>query len=99
MSLAERLKSANRSEPGLPCGIGKLLSELEGDDREALMVVFSTRSVSGTISNRQIHEILISEGHDVAYASIALHRRQQCRCYTGKNSQMRKDNQSNTKES
>lgn len=99
MSLAERLKSANRSEPGLPCGIGKILSEVEGEDKEALEIVFATRSVAGTISNRQIHEILISEGHDVAYASIALHRRQQCRCFTGKNSKVRKDNQVSAKES
>lgn len=90
MSLAEKLKEAKRSEPGLPCGVGKLLGELSGEDKEALELIFSSRSRSGTISNRQVHDILISEGHDIAFASISLHRRQQCRCFTGKNSQIRK---------
>ena len=94
MSLAEKLKTATRSEPGLPCGVGKLLQKLEGEDKEALEIIFSSRSRSGTISNRQVHDILISEGHDVAFASIRLHRLQQCRCYTGKNSLLRRENPS-----
>lgn len=91
MGLADKLKTTQRSEPGLPCGVGKLLSELDGEDREALELVFSTRSKSGTISNRQLHAILLSEGHDIAFASISLHRRQQCRCYVGKNSKIRQE--------
>jgi hypothetical protein len=94
LSLAEKLKTATRSEPGLPCGVGKLLQKLEGEDKEALEIIFSSRSRSGTISNRQVHDILISEGHDVAFASIRLHRLQQCRCYTGKNSLLRRENSS-----
>lgn len=82
MSLAEKLRTAARSEPGLPCGVGKLLKELQGEDREALEIIFSTRSVSGTISNRQVHKILLEEGHEIAFASISLHRRKQCRCFT-----------------
>jgi hypothetical protein len=91
MSLADKLKTAVRSEPGLPCGVGRLLEKLEGEDKEALQIIFSTRSISGTISNRQIHEIIISEGHDVAFASVRLHRLQQCRCYVGKNSPRRRE--------
>jgi hypothetical protein len=91
LSLAEKLKTATRSEPGLPCGVGKLLQKLEGEDKEALEIIFSSRSRSGTISNRQVHDILISEGHDVAFASVRLHRLQQCRCYTGKNSPLRRE--------
>lgn len=91
MSLAEKLKEAKRSEPGLPCGVAKVLNELRGEDREALELVFSTRSKSGTISNRQVHEILLSEGYDIAFASISLHRRQQCRCFTGKNGVARQE--------
>jgi hypothetical protein len=85
VSLAEKLKSTKRTEPGLPCGVGRILNQLTGEDKEALELVFASRSRSGTISNRQVHEILISEGHDVAFASIRLHRLQQCRCYIGKN--------------
>lgn len=91
MGLAEKLNSTQRSETGLPCGVAKVLSEVVGEDREALELVFQSRSVSGTISNRQIHDILLSEGYDIAYSSIALHRRQQCRCFVGKNSQIRQD--------
>lgn len=91
MSLADKLKNAQRSETGLPCGVAKLLSEVQGEDKEALELVFQSRSVSGTISNRQIHDILLGEGHDISYSSIALHRRQQCRCFVGKNSQIRQE--------
>ena len=85
MSLAEKLKTATRNQPGLPCGVGKLLSELKGEDKEALEIIFSTRSVSGTVSNRQVHKILLEEGYEIAFASISLHRRKQCRCYMSKN--------------
>lgn len=90
MSLADKL-STTRSETGLPCGVGKLLSELVGEDKLALEAVFSQRSKPGTISNRQVHEILLSEGHDIAFASISMHRRRQCRCFVGKNSQLRQE--------
>jgi hypothetical protein len=91
VSLADKLKEATRTEPGLPCGVGRLLQELTGEDKEALEIIFSSRSRSGTISNRQVHEILISEGHDVAFASVRVHRLQQCRCYVGKNGSKRKE--------
>ena len=91
MSLADKLKEATRTEPGLPCGVGRLLQQLTGEDKEALEIIFSSRSRSGTISNRQVHEILISEGHDVAFASVRVHRLQQCRCYVGKNGSKRKE--------
>lgn len=90
MSIADRLQNTQRSETGLPCGIAKLYEKLEGDDKAALEAVLSRRSVAGQISNRQIHDILLAEGHDVAFASISTHRRQQCRCFTGKNSEVRK---------
>lgn len=84
MSLADKLNNATRSQPGLPCGVGKLLKELKGEDKEALELIFSTRSVSGTVSNRQVHKILLEEGYEIAFASISLHRRKQCRCYTSR---------------
>lgn len=90
MSLADKLKSATRTEPGLPCGVGRILTQVTGEDKEALEIIFSSRSRSGTISNRQVHEILISEGYEVAFASVRLHRLQQCRCFVGLNSPIRK---------
>lgn len=83
MSLAEKLKEATRSSPGLPCGIAKLIASVSEEDKEALEIVFSTKSIKGTISNVQLHELLLGEGHDIAFASIRLHRGQRCRCFIG----------------
>jgi len=91
MGLADKLNSIKRTEPGLPCGVARVLAAVEGEDKEALELVFQTRSEAGTISNRQIHEILLSEGYDISHSSIALHRRKQCRCFVGKNSQIRQE--------
>jgi len=89
MSLAEKLSSLTPSAPGLPCGIARILSQLDEKDKEALEAVMSVRSVPGGISNRQVHDILLNEGHDIAFASIRLHRSKQCRCFIGKNSERR----------
>jgi hypothetical protein len=91
LSLAEKLKTTQRSQTGLPCGVGKLLSELSGDDKEALEIVFSTPSRRGTISNVQIHKILLSENYDVSFASVRLHRQKICRCYVGQNNLQRQE--------
>lgn len=54
-------------------------------DVKALEAVLAVdTSNSRRISNRQIHDVLLSEGYDIAYASVALHRRKQCRCFVGK---------------
>ena len=87
MSLADKLKEATRSTPGLPCGVAKLMTTLNEEDRKALEIVFSTKSVSGTISNVQLHELFLSEGYNVAFASIRLHRAQRCRCYISRDAQ------------
>jgi hypothetical protein len=83
MSLSEKLKKANKAERGLPCGVGKLLSIVSDEDKEALELIFSTKAGNGAVSNIKIHEIIRSEGHDIAFASIRLHRGQRCRCYIG----------------
>jgi hypothetical protein len=83
LGLADKLKTTTRSEPGLPCGVRVILDNLDGEDKEALELVFSSSSRSGAISNPQIHRILISEGYKVAFASVRLHRQQQCRCFIG----------------
>jgi hypothetical protein len=84
VSLSEKLKKANKAERGLPCGIGKLLSIVSDEDKEALELIFSTKAGNGAVSNIKIHEIIRSEGHDIAFASIRLHRSKTCRCYIGK---------------
>jgi hypothetical protein len=85
MSLAKKLSITSPSEPGLPCGIEKIKRDMSKSDAEALDLVMNVdNSDSRRLSNRQIHDVLLSEGYDIAYASIALHRRKQCRCYVGK---------------
>ena len=54
------------------------------EDKEALELIFSTKAGNGAVSNIKIHEIIRSEGHDIAFASIRLHRSKTCRCYIGK---------------
>jgi hypothetical protein len=90
VSLSEKLKTATKSEPGLPCGIARLLSTVSDEDREALEVIFSTKAGNGSISNLKIHEIITSEGHNIAFASVRLHRARVCRCYIGKTNQLKK---------
>ena len=72
MSLSEKLKKANKAERGLPCGIGKLLSIVSDEDKEALELIFSTKAGNGAVSNIKIHEIIRSEGHEIAFASIKI---------------------------
>ena len=90
MGLAERLDKLEPSAPGLPCGISKILNGLNEKDKTALDVIMSTPSKPSGISNRAIHEILLTEGYDIEFASVRLHRSKQCRCFIGKNSEIRK---------
>lgn len=86
MSLAKKISELKPVGPGLPCGIGKILLQLEGEDREALNMLVKSPYVSGGVSNRMIFDLLDSEGYKIALASVRLHRSKQCRCYIGKNS-------------
>lgn len=84
MSLADKLKHVTRTNTGMPCGIAKLMTTVSEEDKTALEIVFSTKSITGTISNVQLHKLLVDEGYDTSFSSIRLHRGQICRCYTGK---------------
>lgn len=90
MSLAKKLTELAPPLAGLPCGIEKTLKVLNDEDRKALEVIMNSPVIRGGISNRQIHEILLGEGFDVAFSSIRLHRGKQCRCFVGKESELRK---------
>lgn len=89
MNLAKKIDLMKPSAPGLPCGISKILASLEQDDKKALETVMETKPGKDAISNRQIHELLLSEGFDLAFASVRLHRSKQCRCYIGRNGKTR----------
>jgi hypothetical protein len=89
MSLAERINKLTPTGPGLPCGIGKLMSQLGDVDKEALVALFASNPYPNGVSNRLIFRILEEEGYNIAFASIRLHRAKMCRCFVGKNSPYR----------
>ncbi len=90
MSLAKKLTELAPPAVGLPCGVGKTLKILNDEDRQALEAVMNAPVIRGGVSNRQIHEILLAEGYDIAFASVRVHRSKQCRCFVGKDSELRK---------
>ena len=57
--------------------------KLEGEEKKALELIFSKPAGKDTIHNTKLHKILISEGHNIAFASIRHHRAKACRCFTG----------------
>lgn len=86
MGLVERLANAKPKESGLPCGISKILGEMDKEEQEALQeVLFAQPRI---ISNAQLQEILLDEGYDISSTSIKLHRRKQCRCFVGRSVRM-----------
>lgn len=86
MSLAERLSQAKPKKSGLPCGITRVVSQMEETDRLALdEVLYQEPRI---VSNVQLQQILLDEGFDVSYSSIAQHRRKQCRCFTGRDTRL-----------
>jgi len=88
MTLADKLNGLERSKTGLPCGISTLKTKMSQEDFSALEAVLSVKFKPGGIGNRKIQDLLIQEGYDVAYASITLHRRKECRCFTGRDKRL-----------
>ena len=86
MSLAERLSQTKPKKSGLPCGITRIMAEMESSDKTALEeALFQEPRI---VSNVQLQQILVEEGYDISYSSIALHRRKQCRCFTGRDTRL-----------
>lgn len=97
MSLLEKLEEATRTGsvgPGLPCGVTVLLEKLKGEEKKALELILSTPAGKDTVPNTKLHKILISEGHNIAFASIRHHRAKQCRCFTGAHGLLREKSKS-----
>jgi hypothetical protein len=90
VGLSERLEEMKPREPGLPCGVARAINQMTEEDKTAFEVaMYSTPRV---LSNAQLQEALVSEGYDISYSSISLHRRRQCRCFIGKASRMAASN-------
>jgi hypothetical protein len=87
--LAQKVSELTAPQFGLPCGVTKVLSVMDEVDKNTLeLILFPQSDKEKRISNRQIKELLISEGYDIAQSSLALHRRKQCRCFTGINARI-----------
>lgn len=86
MGLAERLSEIKPKKSGLPCGVTRIMSEMKDEDAAALQeVLFQQPRI---VSNNHLQQILVDEGYDISYSSIALHRRKQCRCFTGRDTRI-----------
>lgn len=77
MSLADRLTDTPQRVAGLPCSIGKLETDLEGLELEALQAMLGPLGWSA----RRIYDALAVEGHHVGQQSINRHRARSCRCF------------------
>jgi hypothetical protein len=87
--LAQKVSELTAPQFGLPCGVTKVMSVMDEDDKNTLeLILFPQSDKVKRFSNRQIQELLISEGYDIAQSSLALHRRKQCRCFTGINARI-----------
>lgn len=86
MSLSQRLDEMKPKETGLPCGISRAMDRMTEEDKHSFeKAMFASPRM---LSNAQLQEALVSEGYDVSYSSISLHRRRQCRCFIGRTSRM-----------
>jgi len=76
MSITDKLTSAVPNKAGKGCGLCAVLEQLSKEDREAII---QTLSISVTdprrITDRQIADILQSEGYDISPNSVYRHRR------------------------
>ena len=87
--LAQRASELSTPNFGLPCGVSKVVEKMDKEDSETLeLLLFPVSETATRFSNRQIYDLLISEKFDIARSSIALHRRKQCRCFTGMNARL-----------
>lgn len=86
MSLSDRLESMQPKETGLPCGVGRVLKDMDDKSKQTLEVFMFAEP--RTLSNTQLQQALIEEGYDVSYSSISLHRRKHCRCFIGRTTRM-----------
>lgn len=78
MALKDRLAEPPKPMTGLPCSIGTLLNELDGDERAALETMLADRAWS----QEMIWRALRDEGHVAGRQSVNRHRAGKCRCAT-----------------
>lgn len=77
MALAN--KKPPKSMHGLPCSVGELLNNLEGDELAALKTMLGTPEQRGW-SATAIWQACRDEGYEIGLQSVNRHRGGKCRC-------------------
>lgn len=80
MALSDRINQRPRPKHGRPCSVGKLLDELKGAERDALLEMLGDPVKRDGWSAADIFETLLDEGHRVGFQTINRHRGGTCRC-------------------
>lgn len=79
MALSDKLNAPTPPSPhGLPCSIGALLDQLEGDEKAALEHMLATPAVWNAT---RLYDAVRDEGYTIGRQSVNRHRRRACRCY------------------
>ena len=75
MSITDKLASAVPSKAGKGCGMCSVLEQLSEEDKQAIISAMSApMSDLQRITDKQISDILKSEGYDVSHNSVYRHR-------------------------
>jgi len=61
------------------CAVRIAMDSMTAEDREALETVFSNRSVTV----RNIFQVLLDDGYDVAFWHVKEHAAKGCKCFVG----------------
>lgn len=79
MSLTDRINTPPPRRSGLPCSIGTLAGQLDGEELAALNTMLGTPEKRGW-SAAAIYDALTAEGYTVGRQSINRHRGGSCGC-------------------
>lgn len=76
MSIADKLDGAMPNKFGKSCGLCAILEQLSEEDKEAIIQTLSIPVTDPQrITDRQIADILQSEGYEISPNSVYRHRR------------------------
>jgi hypothetical protein len=75
MSIKDKLEEIVPTKAGKGCGMCNVLDLLGAEDKKSLIEVLSApANGSGTVTNRQVADILSSEGYEISHHSVMRHR-------------------------
>jgi len=75
MSIKDKLEEVIPAKAGKGCGMCSVLNLLSAEDKKSLTEALSAPANGlGTVTNRQIADILSSEGYEISQHSVMRHR-------------------------